>query len=107
METGATIIPVPLKRPLPLRPVAVEAHLVRNIFVWDLHPTIAQEVNMKNARTLNRAMELVKRADVAITMSRRPGQRDVGSQEQRKPSRRSNNPSSRGNEDTGKIPKTK
>ena len=27
METGATAIPVPLKRPLPLRPVAVEAHL--------------------------------------------------------------------------------
>ena len=26
-ETGATAIPVPLKWPLPLRPVAVEAHL--------------------------------------------------------------------------------
>ena len=40
---------------------------------------------MKNLRTLNRAMELAKRADVAITMSRRPGQRDAGCQEQRKP----------------------
>ena len=40
---------------------------------------------MKNLRTLNRAMELAKRADVAITMSRRPGQWDAGSQEQRKP----------------------
>ena len=40
---------------------------------------------MKNLRMLNRAMELAKRADVAITMSRRPGQRGVGSQEQKKP----------------------
>ena len=30
-------------------------------------------------------MELAKRADVAITMSRRPSQRDAGSQEQKKP----------------------
>ena len=64
---------------------AYEESWVRNIFVWGLHPNIAQEVNMKNPRTLNRAMELVKRADVAITMSRRPGQRDAGSQEQKKP----------------------
>ena len=62
-----------------------EESWVRNIFVWGLHSNIAQEVNMKNPRTLNRAMELAKRADVAITMSRRPGQQDVGSQEQRKP----------------------
>ena len=47
--------------------------------------TIAQEVNMKNPRTLNRAMELEKRADVAITMSKRPGQWDAGSQDQKKP----------------------
>ena len=40
---------------------------------------------MKNLRTLNRAMELAKRADVAITMSRRLGQQDAGSQEQKKP----------------------
>ena len=39
---------------------------------------------MKNLRTLNRAMELAKRADVAITMSKRPSQRDARSQEQRK-----------------------
>ena len=64
---------------------AYEESWVRNIFVWGLHPNIAQEVNMKNPRTLNRAMELAKRADVAITMSRRPGQRDAGSQEQKKP----------------------
>ena len=58
---------------------------VRNMFVWGLHSNIAQEVNMKNPRMLNRAMELAKRADVAITMSRKPGQRDTGSQDQRKP----------------------
>ena len=62
-----------------------EESWVRNIFVWDLHSTIAQEVNMKNPRTLNRAMELAKRADVAITMSRRPGQWDAGSQDQKRP----------------------
>ena len=62
-----------------------EESWVRNIFVWALHSTIAQEVNMKNPITLNRAIELAKRANVAITMSRRPGQRDTGSQEQRKP----------------------
>ena len=62
-----------------------EQSWVRNIFVWGLHSTIAQEVNMKNPRTLNRAMELAKRADVAITMSRRPGQWDAGSKEQEKP----------------------
>ena len=62
-----------------------EESWVKNIFVWGLHSTIAQEVNMKNPRTLNRAMELAKRANVAITMSRRLGQQDAGSQEQRKP----------------------
>ena len=62
-----------------------EESWVKNIFIWGLHSNIAQEVNMKNPRTLNRAMELAKRADVAITMSRRPGQRDAGSQEQKKP----------------------
>ena len=51
---------------------AYEESWVRNIFVWGLHSSIAQEVNMKNPRTLNRAMELAKRADVAITMSKRP-----------------------------------
>ena len=56
-----------------------------NIFIWGLHSNIAQEVNMKNPRTLNRAMELAKRADVAITISRRSGQRDARSQEQKKP----------------------
>ena len=64
---------------------AYEESWVRNIFVWGLHSNIAQEVNLKNPRPLNRAMELAKRADVAITMSRRPGQRDAGSQEQKKP----------------------
>ena len=60
---------------------AYEESWVRNIFVWGLHSSIAQEVNMKNPRTLNRAMELAKRAEVAITMSRRPSQRDAESQE--------------------------
>ena len=62
-----------------------EESWVRNIFVWGLHSTIAQEVNVKNPRKLNRAMELAKRADVAITMSRRPVQWDAESQEQKKP----------------------
>ena len=64
---------------------AYEESWVRNMFVWGLHSNIAQEVNMKNPRTLNRAMELAKRADVAITMSRKPGQQDTRSQDQRKP----------------------
>ena len=50
---------------------------VRNLFVWGLHVGLAQQVNMKNPATLNRAMQLAKRVDVAMTMSRRPGQRDV------------------------------
>ena len=62
-----------------------EESWVRNIFVSGLHSTIAQEVNMKNPRTLNRAMELAKRADVAITISKRPGQWDSRSEEQKKP----------------------
>ena len=57
---------------------------VRNLFVWGLHANIAQAVNMKIPRTLNQAMKLAKRADVAVTMSRRPGQKDAGSQDQRK-----------------------
>ena len=64
---------------------AYEESWVKNIFIWGLHANIAQEVNMKNPRSLNRAMELAKRADVAITMARRPAQRDAGSQEQKKP----------------------
>ena len=39
---------------------------------------------MKNPSTLNHAMQLAKRTDMAITMSRRPGQRDVGPQDQKK-----------------------
>ena len=46
---------------------------VRNLFVWGLHLHIAQAVNMKNPRTLNQAMKLAKRADNAVTMSRRSG----------------------------------
>ena len=64
---------------------AFEESWVKNIFIWGLHSNIAQEVNVKNPRTLNRGMELAKRADVAITMARRPAQRDAGSQEQKKP----------------------
>ena len=57
---------------------------VRNLFVWGLHANIAQAVNMKNPRTLNQAMKLAKRADIAVTMSRRPGQKEAGPQDQRK-----------------------
>ena len=41
-------------------------------------------MNMKNPRTLNQAMKLAKRADIAVTMSIRPGQKGVGPQDQRK-----------------------
>ena len=78
-----------------------EESWVQNIFVWGLYPNIAQEVNMKNLRTLNRAMELAKRADVAITMSKRPGQRMLGPRS-RGNLPQVNIPSSRGNEGTGK-----
>ena len=56
---------------------------VRNLFVWGLHAGLAQQVNMKNPTTLNRAMQLAKRADVAMAMSRRPGQREVDSQQKK------------------------
>ena len=56
---------------------------VRNLFVWGLHAGLAQQVNMKNPTTLNRAMQLAKRADVTMTMSRRPGQRDVDQQQKK------------------------
>ena len=58
---------------------AYEESWVRNIFVWGLHANIAQEVNMKSPKTLTRAMQLAKRADVVIAMSRRPSQRETGS----------------------------
>ena len=50
-----------------------EGKWVKNLFVWGLHQNIAQQVNMKNPGTLTHAMKLAKRADMAITMSRRPG----------------------------------
>ena len=62
---------------------AYEEKWVRNLFIWGLHSNIAQQVNMKNPTTLNRAMQLAKRADVAMTMSRRLGQRDADSQQKR------------------------
>ena len=40
---------------------------------------------MKNPKTLTRAMQLAKSADVAIAMSKRPGQREAGSQDLKKP----------------------
>ena len=57
---------------------------MKNLLVWGLHSNIAQAVNMKTPRILNQAMKLAKRADMAINMSRRPGQRDAGSQDQKK-----------------------
>ena len=59
---------------------AYDKSWVKNLFVWGLHASLAQQVNMKNPTTLNRAMQLAKRADVAMTMSRRPGQRDADTQ---------------------------
>ena len=57
---------------------------VKNLFVNDLHSNIAQAVNMKNPRTLNQVMKLAKRADIVVAMSRKLGQTDAGSLEQRK-----------------------
>ena len=62
---------------------AYDESWVRNIFVWGLHANLAQQVNMKNPTTLNKAMQLAKRADVAMTMSRRPGQRDADAQQRK------------------------
>lgn len=57
---------------------------VRNLFVWGLHLNIAYEVKVKHPRMLQQAMKLAKRADVAITMSRRLGQRYASPQHQKK-----------------------
>lgn len=54
---------------------------VRNLFVLGLHSNIAQAINMKNPRILNQAMKLTKRAGIAMIMSRRLGQKNIGSQE--------------------------
>ena len=57
---------------------------LRNLFIWGLYTNIAQAINMKNLSTLNHTMQLAKRADMVITISRRLGQRDAGSQDQKK-----------------------
>lgn len=57
---------------------------VRYLFVWGLQPHPPTQVNMKNPSTLNRAIKLAKRADVAIQLSRRPGASSSSSQQQKK-----------------------
>lgn len=52
---------------------------VKNLFVRGLHSNITQAVNIKTPRMLNQAMKLVKRADIAVTISRRPGHKDARS----------------------------
>ena len=46
---------------------------VRKLFIWGLQPHLATQVNMQNPATLNRAIRLAKKVDVATRMSRRPG----------------------------------
>ena len=45
---------------------------VQNLFIWGLQPHLAPQVNIQNPATLNRAIRLAKKADVAARMSRRP-----------------------------------
>ena len=60
-----------------------EESWVRNLFVWGLHSHLATQVNMQNPATLNRAIQLAKKADVAIQLSRRPGASGSGSTQQK------------------------
>ena len=39
---------------------------VRNLFVWGLHSHVATQVNMQHPATLNRAIKLAKKVDMAI-----------------------------------------
>ena len=61
-----------------------EESWVRNLFVWGLHSHLATQVNMQNPATLNRAIQLAKKADVAIQLSRRPGASGSSSSQQQK-----------------------
>ena len=56
---------------------------VRNLFIWGLQSHLATQVNMQNPATLNRAIQLAKRADVAVQLSRRPGASGSGSSQQK------------------------
>ena len=56
---------------------------VRNLFVWGLHSHLATQVNMQNPATLNRAIQLAKRVDVAVQLSRRPGASGSSSTQQK------------------------
>ena len=60
-----------------------EESQVRNLFVWGLHSHLATQVNMQNPATLNRAIQLAKKADVAIQLSRRPRASGSGSSQQK------------------------
>ena len=61
-----------------------EESWVRNLFVWGLHSHLATQVNMQNPATLNRAIQLAKKADVAVQLSRRPGASGSSSSQQQK-----------------------
>ena len=56
---------------------------VKNLFVWGLHSHLATQVNMQSPVTLNRAIQLAKKADVAVQLSRRPGASGSGSSQQK------------------------
>ena len=60
-----------------------EESWVLNLFVWGLHSHLATQVNMQNPATLNRAIQLAKKADVAVQLSRRPGASGSGSSQQK------------------------
>ena len=60
-----------------------EESWVRNLFVWGLHSHLATQVNMQNPAMLNRAIQLAKKADVAVQLLRRPGASGSGSSQQK------------------------
>ena len=57
---------------------------VQNLLIWGLQPHLATHVNMQNPTTLNRAIRLAKKADVATRMSRTPGPSGSSSVPQKK-----------------------
>ena len=46
---------------------------VKNIFIWGLQPNLATTVSLKSPATLSKAMQLAKKVDSSILISRRPG----------------------------------
>ena len=57
---------------------------VKNIFVWGLQPNLATTVSLKSPPTLSRAIQLAKKVDSSVLISRRPGGGYAGNSEQKK-----------------------